>query len=73
MQWQDIETAPKDGTEVLICWFNGVQHYQVERVWWNGTQWGNDYQTFTEREGWAPSHWMPLPEPPTSGRGKGER
>lgn len=61
MKWQHIDTAPKDGSEVLLCsawhqiviaWFKvGEWHYSFGR---NAT-WPEDY----------PTHWMPLPEPPT--------
>lgn len=56
MSWQPIETAPKDGSEFL-GWFPG----STVMIWWmgQGGVWGNDFW-----EGEAPTHWMPLPNPP---------
>ncbi len=62
MKWQPIETAPKDGNDVLVF---GGGDYTVAH--WNGEEW-RDYGDI----GWAgmcgddnqPTHWMPLPEPP---------
>ncbi len=58
-QWQKIETAPKDGTEILV-WIDDVRkHCQVRWVtdgWmicWDGKYLVHD-----------PTHWQPLPSPP---------
>ena len=63
--WQPIETAPKDETQILTA------GSEIEIAYW---------QEFTDtgkakgwRDGWFnlsgyyihPTHWMPLPEPPT--------
>jgi hypothetical protein len=61
--WQPIETAPKDGSSILAIWRwgdnpdNGAETHMVVRWcgWW-------DAQGFTQPE---PTHWMPLPEPPS--------
>ena len=59
-KWQPIETAPKDGTHILVC----VEKKYVYLVWWfdNPRGWCWDL-TNTPMVG-SPSHWMPLPEPP---------
>ena len=68
-EWQPIETAPKDGTIILVA----IEHYDGpllhDIVWWN------DYYDYWESAGydWKPVkydevkhifHWMPLPPPP---------
>lgn len=60
MEWQPIETAPKDGTPVLL-----YATPRMEVGYWNVAV------TDVGITGWYPSmywrrptHWMPLPEPP---------
>jgi hypothetical protein len=61
--WQPIETAPRDGTEIIAASIYSVR--DRPRVW-------NVYLTCGDAAGWvttrggkaAPTHWMPLPEPP---------
>lgn len=64
MEWMPIETAPKDGTDILIfepcsdlCQYNiiYVVHYS-DKSWVESA--GEMYSVF------YPTHWMPLPEPP---------
>jgi len=64
--WQDIESAPKDRSRILVtrypfdgrCPLNIVRwckgHYDSEG--WNITR--------LKRLRWEPTHWRPLPEPP---------
>lgn len=67
--WQPIETAPKDGTWVILFTPAGVQC-----GYWGGSYFGRDMawlqyahrSDYEEVEG-VPTHWMPLPEPPTVG------
>lgn len=55
MEWQPIETAPKDGTHVLgWCRHWGRDVHEV--YYWTGL---NRWQTTMQ-----PTHWMPLPDPP---------
>jgi hypothetical protein len=62
--WRPIETAPKDGTDILVycgpasdpiwgiaCWDEGAWRL------WNDAEW--------RRHDW-PTHWMPLPPLPES-------
>ncbi|QEL18756.1 hypothetical protein PX52LOC_05793 [Limnoglobus roseus] len=61
--WQPIETAPKDGTEVLLLSHPAamlppdyaVAYWdEVDEVWyWN-----------KPKRFLCPTHWMPLPAPP---------
>jgi hypothetical protein len=69
MEWQPIETAPKDGTRILAYWpdiYANSSAVQCE-TWWG--PWGNSKSTWQTVWEWAdgpncPTHWMPLPEPP---------
>ena len=77
MTWQPIETAPKDGTRVLIYQPDGMWHSRscirgerIELAYWH--QPGNK-----ERPGFwiptsRPTHWMPLPDPPSARAQSGE-
>jgi hypothetical protein len=66
-EWQSIDTAPKDGTPVLL--WTDHEHAIAE---WNGGEWwliacqealfdGDRPATVPCR----PTHWMPLPKPPS--------
>lgn len=73
-EWQPIESAPKDGTHILLAnkagtseggWLSDIDHGadwegQIGMAgWWRAD--GTD---------WPNSHWQPLPDPPEQG-GKG--
>jgi hypothetical protein len=64
--WRPIETAPKDGTKMLICNSVGAMF----TGWWNqdmGGVWGDLDAGYLVREGGGPAWWLPLPEQPTNG------
>lgn len=69
--WRTIESAPKDGTKMLlnhgglVCrgWWEAQKYHKKPRPYWDsdrgfmGVQWHRDHQ---------PTHWMPLPTPPAA-------
>lgn len=74
-QWQPIETAPQDGTEILVF----TVHGEIEKSHWFVTE-SDEYDPvegsdglYRKRvnkyyEGWNSNrftHWMPQPKPPT--------
>ena len=76
MDWQPIETAPKDGTVILVYekpWgfhpdhlFNSthvVRWFDGERNGWGRGWMIAEYQNLGKNLT-APLFWMPLPEPP---------
>lgn len=70
MEWQDINTAPKDGTRILISSGRGisaVEWLDNEIEYWHVDD--NKHGPFALR-GSAPTHWMPLPKPPVEENGK---
>ena len=59
MQWKPIETAPKDGTHIL------VYAPDIDRVLIAAFQANLGKGTWVGwRETLLPTHWMPLPTPP---------
>ena len=62
-EWQPIETAPKDGTVVLIYSpADGVMSSHLHWGNWQGMVWRSVGHVDFERS--KPTHWMPLPAPP---------
>lgn len=65
--WQPIDTAPQDGTYVLVVEGRSRSDDSVMIASWGGS--GPDSSGrmwFAEGIGWlSPTHWMPLPKPPT--------
>lgn len=65
-QWQPIETAPKDGTRILLHDANSAAKRQPINTtvgsWWSDkyrNHWFPDHGFVNK-----PTHWMPLPELP---------
>jgi len=79
-EWMPIETAPKDGTEILgfradqgVFIFRWATDEELAERDMHGDPVGDYDEDFAcwwhERLGWmedelTPTHWMPLPEPP---------
>lgn len=70
-EWQAIDTAPRDGTRVLIGRFTGNPKADKEgfcQVDWFRTDYAKNgftgFGKFNERY-WPATHWMPLPPPPS--------
>lgn len=71
-EWQPIETAPKDGTGILVIDMT-ARLPQAGQAWWIADVW----TLVSPDTGWAleedlyrsmiwvsPTHWLPLPAPP---------
>lgn len=77
MNWQPIETAPKDGTYVLV--YPGA----YTKIPMSIARWDDDRYASRPRPYWRrleckdittsrinhPTHWAPMPEPPQEGEG----
>lgn len=62
--WMPIETAPKDGTRVLLAedgWVGEAQYDTRRKGWWQAnTHWTDSYK----KQYFAPTAWQPLPAHP---------
>lgn len=61
MEWQPIETAPKDGTEFLVFCTDDGHSYICFCNYLAGGYWNPDAEVGGKLN---PTHWMPLPKPP---------
>ena len=68
MNWQPIETAPKDGTVVDLYIHNsdhdGGMRAADCRFNDDTDAWEDNYRNEVEEYGYQATHWMPPPEPP---------
>ena len=63
MEWRAIETAPRYYTAVLGFQATEGEHQgRMAVVWWNDRVW-----RCADYPGLWPTHWLPLPLPPTKG------
>lgn len=77
--WQPIETAPRDGTEILLCRSVDADGKRIEgehwglfvqvASWWSGEGEDGEWVVYCSlsaepRLHFEPTHWMPLPELP---------
>lgn len=67
MDWQPMETAPTDGTDVLLWWpFWCKGRPTIGRFGYKNIQQWLAPEAL-EGDGDPPTHWMPLPDPPVVG------
>jgi hypothetical protein len=68
-EWQPIETAPKDGSEILLLRSDGWPN-PIRATWttgWEGSFWRpseDEVRDLLGEEIESPISWMPSPEPP---------
>lgn len=61
--WQPIETAPKDGTNII-----GLTQWGALEIWYVRDAYEGEYwQDYSDSEP-DPTHWLPLPAPPETPR-----
>lgn len=67
MNWQPIETAPKDG-KALLLYVQAPSGYGLMRIGeWEGDDEGEGVWSISPYclwRGYEITHWAPLPEPP---------
>lgn len=61
MDWQPIETAPKDYQEIITFSSNGIT---IARWYEENQEWVHQYELLSLDAVASPTHWMPLPKPP---------
>ena len=77
--WMPIETAPKDGSYLLVSNGHGVWVARFKSVYQSGWKPPSPWQSMmlnhahipsAKRNG-SPTHWMPLPTPPIAALAEG--
>ncbi|MQY48220.1 hypothetical protein GAO09_19485 [Rhizobiales bacterium RZME27] len=66
-QWQDIATAPKDGTEILVCLTHNISADEWVTLQWVDSQIPGARWPVCESRidiPFLPTMWRPLPAPP---------
>jgi hypothetical protein len=71
MEWQPIETAPKDvaiivsdNEHIAIAAFSEPLDMDLNGEWWTTDKWGEDCASGFLLDEWTPLFWMPLPDAP---------
>jgi hypothetical protein len=64
MIWQPIETAPRDGTDILG--FDGLAGVMQVTHFWQGVWHDPNSHYYSECPPFCPAHWMPLPPGPSA-------
>lgn len=74
--WRDISTAPRDGTPILTYSGGCVETEAQMVMWWSmdkAEHCGFGWEAYEVSHMLAPTHWQPLPEPPTTEGASHER
>jgi len=58
-KWQPIDTAPRDGREILVYY---PEVKEIEKVYWEKKN--SRFETMRSVIELNPTHWQPLPTPP---------
>lgn len=68
-EWQDISTAPKDGTPVILFARCRTATAATVVIGWHLPDMGWIEECFAPNHpvGIVPTHWQPLPTPPETG------
>jgi len=75
-EWATIETAPRDGENILLFAITDmgedgtIRNWKMATGWWSGPNPGGNWNwegRWLQPWETCPTHWMPLPEPPESG------
>jgi hypothetical protein len=70
MEWQPIETAPKDGRKMFVVIAVGTIPFPVSLSTYTSDPWcvwrkdGGGFARWPHD--FPPTHWMPLPPPPSA-------
>lgn len=64
--WQDISTAPRDGTDIVM-YGTGYNDKETFIGSWEKNTWTAWYSCCSYAPRAKPTHWMPLPSPPMGG------
>lgn len=63
-QWQPMDTAPKDGTRVLVTGSRYLPVAAFYGVYHPNAKGKPEWRVCPSGHRLDPTHWMPLPEPP---------
>ena len=67
VDWQPIETAPRDGTPILAFRADKLHRFgHMQVTYWRVEEDGKGYVGWGEfnMTHWPPTHWLPLPKGP---------
>jgi hypothetical protein len=70
-EWREIESAPKDGSDIIACRLGyipqtvkWVAHKGESRWCADHESLGDSFEEYWTATRYEPTHWLPLPTPP---------